>query len=181
MGFAGELATIGLAEVFQNIAFNKLTGTLLLEESNRAAHVHFEAGVIRMVSRGADQPYDYVAIVGKSQVIPQKAFEAALKKKRRRTLKAALQAVAASFDEDAYDQVIASHVEEEILLLFGWTHATFTFEERRADDQFFDREQRASTFGLDPQAVAMERRVTDKPLVITKKPSDFEIATKLCT
>ena len=71
MGFAGELATIGLAEVFQNLAFNKLTGTLLLEESSRAAHVHFEAGVIRMVSRGADNPYDYAAIVGKTQVMQE--------------------------------------------------------------------------------------------------------------
>ncbi|MCZ6787214.1 MAG: DUF4388 domain-containing protein [Planctomycetota bacterium] len=156
MGFAGELATIGLAEVFQNLAFNKLTGTLSLEEGNKTAHVHFEAGVIRMVSMGANKPYDYAAIIGKSQVVPQKAFDAALKKRRRRTLKAALQAVAASFDEEAYDHVLASHVEEEVLLLFGWTHATFTFEERRADERLFDREQRDCTFGLDPQAVAME-------------------------
>ena len=47
MGFAGELTTIGLSEVFQNVAFNRLTGVLTVSERDRRASVYLEDGTIR--------------------------------------------------------------------------------------------------------------------------------------
>ena len=39
MGFAGELTTIGLPDVFSNVAFGRLTGILTVTERDRRAHI----------------------------------------------------------------------------------------------------------------------------------------------
>jgi len=155
MGFAGELSTIGLAEVFQNVAFNRLTGTLTVKERDRSAHVHMEEGRIRLFSHGPDRPFDYVAIAGRAQAAPPDALESAGRRRRRRPLKAALREVD-GFDEPRFDAAVAAQVAEEVIHLFGWKYASFVFEEGRADERVFDREQMGCSISIDPLAVAME-------------------------
>ena len=56
MGFAGELTTIGLSEVFQNVAFNRLTGVLTVTERGRRAAVYLDDGMIRAFKPDAEGP-----------------------------------------------------------------------------------------------------------------------------
>ncbi len=154
MGVAGELTTIGLAEVFQNLAFNRLTGTLTLAHGAEKARIAFEEGRIRAVRVG-DRCLDYVAIARQAQAAPDEALDRAASARRRRTLKAFLQASGA-FDEGAYDAMVGGFAQEEILPLFGWHAGKFKFDEGPLKERGFEKEQLASTLALDPMAVVME-------------------------
>ncbi|MEE8104916.1 MAG: DUF4388 domain-containing protein, partial [Planctomycetota bacterium] len=154
MGFAGELTTIGLAEIFQNIAFNRLSGTLRLTSGERVAHIYFDSGVVAMLGIQGE-PLDYFAIASGAQLADEPTLQTARKKSRRVGMRSAL-AKAGACDAADFDEAVAAHVEENLLLLFGWTTASFTFEEGNPAEGLFDREQRDSTIALDPQRLAME-------------------------
>jgi tetratricopeptide (TPR) repeat protein len=153
MGVAGELSTIGLAEVFQNLAFNHLSGTLTLTHGQNKAHVAFEDGRIRAVAF-SDRKVDYAEAARRSGLVNDELLAQATNGKRRRTLKAFLRA-SGPLEEEAYDAAITMQVEEELLPLFGWSGA-FTFEEGPFSDRRFDKEQRDCGIDLDPMGVAME-------------------------
>ncbi|MHC4931879.1 MAG: hypothetical protein ACYTGV_06790, partial [Planctomycetota bacterium] len=62
MDFAGEIKTIGLREVFENIAFRKLSGVLTMTEREHGVLLCFEEGMLRAFCPGPDRPFDYAAI-----------------------------------------------------------------------------------------------------------------------
>jgi tetratricopeptide (TPR) repeat protein len=155
MGLAGELSTIGLAEVFQNLAFNHHTGTLTLVDGKKKARICFEEGKIRAV-RAADDAFDFVAIAAHAAAAPEESLAKARQaSNRRRTLRAFLRA-AGPFDEDAYDAMVAGYVQEAILPLFGWTRASFSFEKDKMNERVFGRELLDCGVQLDALGVAME-------------------------
>ena len=154
MGFAGELATIGLSEVFQNVVFNRLTGVLTITDRDRHAAVLVSEGRIRAFSYGPDRPFDYAVIAERSGAVPSEVIQG-LRKRRRRTLKATLKKTH-GFDEKAFDGGVQAAIEEELILLFSWRNARFEFEEGRAKDSVFDPEQLDCSISIDPQAISME-------------------------
>ncbi|MHC4133999.1 MAG: DUF4388 domain-containing protein [Planctomycetota bacterium] len=195
MGFAGELTTIGLSEVFQNVAFNRLTGVLTVTERGRRAAVYLDDGMIRAFRPDADRTLDYVGIAELHHVAPSQAVGDAAKRRRRRTLKEGLRHFK-GFDEVRFDAAVAAAIKE----VFGWRNASFVFEESRPRDGTFDKEQLDCDIAIDPQTVATEaaRRVdewetiahqvetdrdiflpTDVPLVEDATPVMREIVAKL--
>jgi len=154
MGLAGELSTIGLAEVFQNLAFNHLSGTLTISQGKEKAHIALVEGRIKALAL-AGQKIDYVEIAAYAGVAPEESLQKAAEGKRRRTLKAFL-AASGGFDEATYDSAIRNHVEDCLLPLFGWKNGSFLFEEGKVKEKLFDKEQLGCGVDLDPQAVSME-------------------------
>ncbi|MHC4972028.1 MAG: DUF4388 domain-containing protein [Planctomycetota bacterium] len=152
MDLAGKLSTLGLAEVFQNIAFNSHTGTLLLKHGSKKAWVAFESGRIR-AAKVAGEKLDYLDIARRSELASEDVLAKAAA--GRRTLKSYLLA-AGELDEPTYDATVAAYVQEAILPLFGWTRASFAFEEGKVKERIFDSEQLGCAIDLDPQGVAME-------------------------
>jgi tetratricopeptide (TPR) repeat protein len=155
MEFAGELTTIGLSEVFQNVALNRLTGVLSVTERGRRAAVYLDDGMIRAFRPDADRTIDYVTIAERHHVAPSQAVRDAAKRRRRRTLKEGLRHVK-DFDEVRYDAAVSAAIKEEVILLFGWRDASFVFEESRPRDGTFDREQLDCDIAIDPETVATE-------------------------
>ena len=176
MGFAGELTTIGLSEVFQNVAFNRLTGVLTVTERGRRAAVYLDDGMIHAFRPDADRTLDYVVIAERHHVAPSQAVHDAAKRRRRRTLKEGLRNVE-GFDEVRYDAAVAASVKEEVILLFGWRNASFVFEETRPRDGTFDKEQLDCDIAIDPQTVAMEaaRRVDEWETIAHQVDTDRDI------
>ncbi len=172
MGLAGELTTIGLAEVFQNLSFNHLTGTLTLQEVDRKARICFEEGKVRAI----DTKFDYVDIARRMELAPDEELAKAENGKRRRTLKAFL-AATGHLDEAAFDSIITSCVQEELLPLFGWRAASFSFEEGPIKSRVFGKEQLDCNIALDPMAVAMEaaRRHDEWDTLENYVPTDKEV------
>ncbi|MHC4958131.1 MAG: DUF4388 domain-containing protein [Planctomycetota bacterium] len=155
MGLAGELSTIGLAEVFQNLAFNHLTGTLTIRQGEGEAHVRFEDGRIKAFAPMAGQPIDYVELARWANAASEEALAKAAGTNRRRTLKAYLAAMG-DFDEAAYDRAVSTQVEELLLPLFGLKNGSFSFAEGASKKRRFDRDQSDCGVDLEPQSVAME-------------------------
>jgi len=176
MGFAGELTTIGLSEVFQNVAFNRLTGVLTVTERGRRAAVYLDDGMIHAFRPDADRTLDYVVIAERHHVAPSQAVRDAAKRRRRRTLKEGLRNVK-GFDEVRYDAAVAASVKEEVIQLFGWRNASFVFEEARPRDGTFDKEQLDCDIAIDPQTVAMEaaRRVDEWETIAHQVDTDRDI------
>jgi tetratricopeptide (TPR) repeat protein len=176
MGFAGELTTIGLSEVFQNVAFNRLTGTLTVSERDRKASVYLEEGVIRAFRPEGERPLDYVAIAERAHAASAETLRQASRRMRRRTLKEALRAIA-TFDEDRFDAAVQAALKEEIILLFSWREASFVFEEGRAQNGSFDREQLDAGVALDPHVVIVEaaRRVDEWDAIAHQIRSETDI------
>jgi len=156
MGFAGELTTIGLGEVFQNVAFNRLTGVLRVTERDHSAEVYIKEGRIRAFSHGHDKPLDYALIAERADSAPPEAIRVANRRRRRRTLRAMLAKSCDEFDAERYDAGVQAAIEEEVILLFNWKTASFTFEDGRADPSVFDKEQLECSIALDPQGISME-------------------------
>ena len=175
MDLAGKLTTIGLAEVFQNIAFNSHSGTLTLKEGEKKAQIAFEAGRVRAL-KVEGGGLDYVDIARKCQLGPEEILAKAASSNRRRTLKAYLLA-SGDLDEESYDATIAAYVEEEMLPLFGWRAASFSFEEGKLKERVFDKEQIGCAISLDPTGVAMEaaRRLDEWESIQEYVPTDKEI------
>lgn len=175
MGFAGELSTIGLPEVFQNVAFNRLTGILTVREQGREAAVFVEDGVVRAV-RG-ERPFDYVELAIGCDAAPAKAVRAAAKRQRRRRALRDVLRADDRFDEARYDAAIHAAVQEEMVLLFGWKYASFVFEEVRPEEGTFDRDQLTAAISLDPTAIAMEaaRRVDEWETISNQIHSERDI------
>ncbi|MEM8885110.1 MAG: DUF4388 domain-containing protein [Planctomycetota bacterium] len=176
MGFAGELTTIGLGEVFQNVAFNRLTGVLKVMERDRHAEVYCEEGRIRAFSHGDDKPFDYALIAERADAAPVDSIRTAQRRRRRRTLRAML-AKQDDFNEQAFDHGVRQAVEEEVILLFGWKTASFQFEDGRAPATQFDKDQLECNITIDPQAVSMEaaRRLDEWEGIARQIASEREI------
>ncbi len=176
MGFAGELTTIGLSEVFQNVAFNRLTGILTVSERDRKASVYIEEGTIRAFKPEGERPLDYVAIAERAHAASVDTLRQAARRLRRRTLKEALKAIA-TFDEDRFDAAVQAALKEEIILLFSWREASFVFEEGRAQAGAFDREQLDCHVALDPHVVIVEaaRRVDEWDAISSQVRSETDI------
>jgi len=173
MDLAGKLSTLGLAEVFQNIAFNNHTGTLLLKHGAKKAWIAFDSGRIR-ASKVAGEKLDYLDIARRAELASEDVLAKAAA--GRRTLKSYLLA-SGELDEPTYDATIAAYVQELILPLFGWTRASFAFEEGKIKERIFDNEQLGCAVDLDPQAVAMEaaRRADEWEGMAPYVPSDEDV------
>jgi len=176
MGFAGELTTIGLPEVFSNIAFNRLTGVMTVSERGREAAIYFDSGLIRAFRPGAGRSFDYVAIAERAQAASVELLQEASRRRRRRTLKELLKD-RDGFDEVRFDSAVEAAVREELLLLFGWRAASFVFEEIRPSNGEFDKEQLGCDVTIDPQAVAVEaaRRVDEWETIAHRIDSERDI------
>ena len=153
MGLAGELSTIGLAEVLQNLAFNSLSGTLTVSQGKEKAHVAFREG--RIVAAAVGGKIDYIDIARTSGVATEESLRQAATGKRRRTLKAFL-AASGGFDEAGFDAAVRHYVESLLIPLFGWKNGAFEFEEGKIRERTFDKEQMGCGIDLDPQGLAME-------------------------
>jgi len=154
MDLAGKLTTLGLAEVFQNIAFSHHTGTLTLKLNDKKAWVAFENGRVR-ATKLEGKELDYVDVARRYELASDEVLEQAAGSNRRRTLKAYLLGCGA-LDEARYDAAIGDAAFEQILPLFGWRAASFQFEDGQIRERHFDKEQLGCAIDLDPMAIAME-------------------------
>jgi tetratricopeptide (TPR) repeat protein len=156
MGIKGDVKSLSLANVLQDLAMNEQTGTLAIRHRERQVALWFEKGALRLVGLGQGEgpsllngllalqkigPDEAPAVTGRKT--SEGAFVRALLKKGRVTrddLKAAC------------EQQMAEHLCDAFL----WVEATFEFEEGQPDDRLFDVDQIDYEPRLAVDAVIME-------------------------
>jgi tetratricopeptide (TPR) repeat protein len=157
MGFAGEITTIGLPELFRSIAANRLTGVLTVSDSTSDTALCFVDGAIRACSGGSRIDYDALACT--AAVSPETVLQRVVGKPRRGTLRRTLQGFG-SFDEEAYDRALRAAMAADILKLFDHPEASFVFDEETRAQGLFDAEQLESDVVIDAEELvdASERQ-----------------------
>jgi tetratricopeptide (TPR) repeat protein len=150
MGIRGDVRSIPLASVLQDLAMNEKTGTLSIRAKDHAVSLWFERGAIRLVGVGPREgPSLLNGLLALEKLSPEEAptltgkgtreggFVRSLVKKGRlgkEDLKAALE----------------HQMSEHLCDAFLWGEATFEFEEGEPDDRAFDVDQ----LDLEPRLAA---------------------------
>jgi len=156
MGIKGDVRSISLANVLQDLAMNEQTGTLTIRHKGRQLALWFERGALRLVGLGNREgpsllngllalekirPDETPAVTGKRT--SEGGFIRSLLKKGRASredLKAALE----------------HQMGEHLCDAFLWHDATFEFEEGEPDDRTYDSDQLDYEPRLAVDAVIME-------------------------
>jgi len=181
MGFAGEVATIGLPEVFSNIGFNRLTGVLTIRERSRRATLYFEDGIVRAFRAWPDRSLDYAALALEVEAVSRDDLARVVRGRRRRGSVRELLSGCRSFRPERFDDAVATTVRDTLVPLFRWEEATFSFEEKRLSPADFDAEQIEARIALDPAEIAADaaRRVDDWDSIAHRIRSERDIFVRV--
>lgn len=129
MGFQGSLASVNLADIFQTLAMNRQTGTLVVRRKGESHHIWFEQGEIALAD-GLDKsggPLLLSVLVRRGLLNPDQAgqLEERLYQSRQdlRDLILSSGLVVAS----DLDEVVLWCIEDLVCTLFEWEEGDFSF------------------------------------------------------
>ncbi|MEK7269367.1 MAG: DUF4388 domain-containing protein [Planctomycetota bacterium] len=147
MGFSGDLRTIDLANIFQTIAMNQMTGTLHLFGTDEERHIFFENGELAFFSWGREPLWMGRIVVNKG-MLPETRFQAIsrdlIRGGGRPTF--AQFCEAAGIPEPGLRELIQRVIQEQIYEIFGWREARFIFEEGPVQGAYFDADMQSFRF-----------------------------------
>ncbi|MHC4390295.1 MAG: DUF4388 domain-containing protein [Planctomycetota bacterium] len=181
MAFEGDLKHLNLADVFQNIASNELTGTLHLSAPAREAYVVFTQGKVAGFVEGkkAARP-SFAELILQHGLITETELEAALKKTGRKSLSSYLEkeGILALSDQRAAVRV---YVTDEVCELFGWKEAHFRFDDGTPEKGLITRSFNRVKTGLDVTSLLMDaaRRTDEWEGIRRKIPSFKEVFVRV--
>jgi len=158
VGIKGDVRSIPLASVLQDLVSNEKTGTLTIRHRDRAVALWFDRGALRLVGLGAREgPSLLNGLLALEKIQPEEAptvtgrrtseggFVRGLLKKGRIT-------------RDDLRAALEHQMGEHVCDAFLWAEATFEFDEGEPDDHAFDIDQldleaRVAVEGLIMEAV----------------------------
>ena len=157
MSFAGDLRGIGLADVFQNVAANRITGTLCVRVRRDERHVRFEGGAVSGFSLGAGRGLCVVEHLCETGALCAEEVERTLARNRR-SKKAPIGVLLEKgvIDPDRLRAAVADRVREAVYELFLAKDAEFRFEEGSAPARVFDADLLELDLRLDVGPLLME-------------------------
>jgi len=177
MSFQGEISSMALGDVVQNLVANRKTGILHIEAPELVCEIWFEDGVIVSYTdrRGIDiAPW----LVEKGIVAPQSMEEALkrLKRSRRRSLGETL-ARARILPLDDYKARYANLIHDALCEAFTLPDGKFDFHDMAIDEARADPEMRRLGIRFAAQSVVMEavRRADDWTRIRRYLPPESEI------
>jgi hypothetical protein len=173
MSLQGELATLELADIVQNIELHKRNGTLAVETPRGPIRVYFERGAFRMLASPGrpDLLEDLVA----QGLLAEAALERA-RKARWRTRKALVSVLAEKrlVDADTLRWFGERRLQEDVCDFLLLDSGAFRFVEEGIPRQVFDPEERALEIALPVGPLLFEaaRRKDHWPLIRSRLPAD---------
>ncbi len=158
MTVSGDLATIDLADLLQNIQVHARTGTLTLRSEDGQSKVFFRDGNVAMLaSDGRVSLPERLVAAG---VLTRRKLEAADKKRGRRcALEVLVGAKVLTFE--AAKQAAEEFLSEDIANLIAAAQGEFQFEEQKEPDRGFDADETSLQLALPVAPLILEatRRV----------------------
>ncbi len=157
MTFSGDLTGIHLADVFQNIHSNRLTGTMEVSTRDGDRYVYFREGLIAGYSRGVNKGLAMGSHLAQRGYVDRGLLAAAVKKKGK--TQKLLSEVLVEMDvlsQDEFEGTMIELIEESLYDLFRLKDASFKFTEGEPLPRVFDTEQKAAHIAIDPSGILME-------------------------
>jgi len=130
MGFRGNLRSISLADILQNLALNQQTGTLHVAAYDRAKNLYFRGGQITGLSEERRKGLLLGEVLVGRGMASEHQVRAALR--RQGTSGGRLGEILVEMGIVTLEQIrdlVRFQVEEDIYDLFTWDEATFEFSE----------------------------------------------------
>jgi tetratricopeptide (TPR) repeat protein len=157
MAFSGNLQGISLADVFQNIAANRVTGSLQVRWRETERYVRFEDGKVSGFSLGVGKGLPLIDHIRQRAYLDEKALNT-LTKKRKRSRKGTSTLIVdlGLLTQDEVEGIFAEAVEENIHDLLALKEALFSFTEGDAPPRVFDLDQRNMSVRLEPGPLLLE-------------------------
>lgn len=157
MTFSGDLTGIHLADVFQNIHGNRLTGTMQVSTREGDRYVYFQQGLITGYSRGINKGLPMGNHLAQRGYVERTLLATAIKNKGKTTT--LLSEVLAEMDvlsREEFAAVMCELIEESLFDLLRLEEASFEFTEGAPLPRVFDTEQKAARIAIDPSGILME-------------------------
>lgn len=173
MSFYGDLASIGLGDLLQNLEQSQRTGVLALSAGGEDTFIHLKDGKVSMLASASRLPL--VESLVRHAVITPKQLESAKSRRRgtRKSLGEALQSTGAISAEKLLDTAKAI-LTEDLCTLLVRAEGSFRFREGDPPPRVFDPEERRLEIRLPMNPVLLEaaRRKDHWELVRRVIPSD---------
>ena len=179
MSFKGDIQSISLGDVVQNLASNRKTGTLAIatRAGEPTRYVQFREGAI--VSYTDDEGFSILAWLLDKGIIPEDLRSEVVRrsaKAKRKTLGEILRDMKI-LDPETYTSYLGDLVRETLCEVFTLREGGFEFFEDDLDEKYGDREVSAYAFDFNPTSIIMEtaRRTDDWQKIRRHIPSEHEI------
>ncbi|HAK94513.1 MAG TPA: hypothetical protein DCM87_05800, partial [Planctomycetes bacterium] len=179
MSFKGDIQSISLGDVVQNLASNRKTGTLAIatRAGEPTRYVQFREGQI--VSYTDDEGFSILAWLLDKGIIPEDLRSEVVRrsaKAKRKTLGEILRDMKI-LDPETYTSYLGDLVRETLCEVFTLREGGFEFFEDDLDEKYGDREVSAYAFDFNPTSIIMEtaRRTDDWQKIRRHIPSEHEI------
>ncbi len=176
MGLKGDLKSISLANVLQDLAQNEQNGTLALTASDRRIHFWFEKGQLRLVGLGpgrgpsllngllATGKLKLSELGGSARLDAEAALTRSLLKRN-------------SIAKEDSRAALQQQMFELVCDAFLWTDASFEFTQGEPADELFDVDQLDHEVRLTCDPIIMEalRRIDEWPEIKRTVPTANEV------
>lgn len=158
MTVSGDLATIDLADLLQNIQVHSRTGTLTLVSDDGKSKVFFRDGNVALMAADGRVPLAERLVA--AGLVTKRKVEAADKKRGRRCVVEVLVAARVLTFETA-KQAAEEFLAEDIANLIAAAHGEFQFEEQKDPGRGFDADEASLQLALPVAPLILEatRRV----------------------
>ncbi len=178
MSFQGDIASLPISDVFQNLLANKKTGTLTVRlEDSREIYVQFVDGSI--VSYHDSDGFSIARWLLDKAIVDADSTENALKRYRRAKKKTFGQILhdLGALEFEAYEKYVRYLVSECLYELLSLREGALTFKEGDLDSELGSREVRALGLQIAPSSLVMEaaRRADDWEQIRRHLPSESEL------
>ena len=157
MSFAGDLRGIGLSDVFQNVAANRITGTLCVRARRDERFVRFEVGAVTGFSIGMGRGCAIVEHLVARRVVVAADLERLLARhKRSRRSPVSLLVEKELIDVETLRAAVTERIQEGVFELFSMRDAEFSFEEGEPPARVFETDLFDLEVRLDVGPLLME-------------------------
>ncbi len=156
MGIKGDVKSISLANVLQDLVSNEKTGTLLVRHKDKQVALWFDKGALRLVGIGARMgPSLLNGLLALEKISAEEAPAVSGKRTNeggfvRQVLKKG------RVSKEDLKAALEHQMGEHLCDAFLWSDATFEFEEGDPDDRHFDVDQLDLEPKLHVEAAIME-------------------------
>ena len=157
MSFQGNLKSLCLFDVFQNVMNNRLSGTLMLQTGNAERMVHFEGGTVAMISlgRGVGMPMKEF-LVRRGWVTPEDLERVQRKRGTSRVPLPDLLEKQGVLPRDHFQQAAEDHLTESLYELLLLKEAEYEFQEGPPPKGCFDLVQKTLKLSVDSGPILVE-------------------------
>jgi outer membrane protein assembly factor BamB len=174
--FKGNLEILNLSDIFQSLAMNRHSGTLIVNDGKREKKIYFAEGEITLLSSNRRQRLGEMLIASGKITAEDLDLALKLQKQSRKKLGEILVEEGFCTDEDIY-KLVRMQIEEEIYDLFLWRKADFEFIADQIPDDMAREAPNLTRLSLNTNSLIMEalRRLDEWNLMQDLVPTTKEV------